>query len=354
MLLKDIIEFKNGKKKPTEEGNIPIFGGNGILGYTNINNYGGECLIIGRVGAYCGCVYNYNGDCWISDNAIVGKVKENNDFYYCYYLLKYLDLNSKHVGSGQPLMTQEILNNLEIKECEYDNQKKIATVLKTIDDKIIHNNELNKDLIKLGKMLYQEAFVNIENNSFEIKKLNDVTINNRSKIDSNKEYKVLSAVNTGELVLSDDYFEKQVYSKDISKYLNVGKNDFAYNPARINIGSIGLNKNDFPCCVSPVYVTFSVDDEYVDFFDLYFKSNEFRNEVCLRASGTVRQSLNYVDFGMIEIKYPSRDVIRSFNVKYDSIKNRIKENNEENRKLELLRDTLLPKLFNGEIEVNNI
>ena len=41
MFLKDIIEFKNGKKKPIEEGNIPIFGGNGILGYTNINNYDG-------------------------------------------------------------------------------------------------------------------------------------------------------------------------------------------------------------------------------------------------------------------------------------------------------------------------
>ena len=41
-------------------------------------------------------------------------------------------------------------------------------------------------------------------------------------------YKVLSAVNTGNLVLSDDYFDKQVYSKDIGKYLNVNKNDFAY------------------------------------------------------------------------------------------------------------------------------
>lgn len=58
MLLKEIIVFKNGKKKPSSEGSIPIYGGNGILGYTDQSNQDGESLIIGRVGAYCGCVYS--------------------------------------------------------------------------------------------------------------------------------------------------------------------------------------------------------------------------------------------------------------------------------------------------------
>ena len=112
MLLREIIEFKNGKKKPSTKGRIPIYGGNGILDYTDQSNYDGETLIIGRVGAYCGCVYNHYGKCWVSDNAIVGKVVDGNDFYYCYYLLKKLNLNARHVGSGQPLMTQEILNSI--------------------------------------------------------------------------------------------------------------------------------------------------------------------------------------------------------------------------------------------------
>ena len=72
----------------------------------------------------CGCVYSHYGKCWISDNAIVGKVNDGNDFYYCYYLLKRLNLNSCHVGSGQPLMTQEILNNTEINICDYPSTKK--------------------------------------------------------------------------------------------------------------------------------------------------------------------------------------------------------------------------------------
>ena len=146
MLLKEIIEFKNGKKKPSSKGSIPIYGGNGILGYADQNNQNGESLIIGRVGAYCGCVYSHYGKCWISDNAIVGKVNDGNDFYYCYYLLKRLNLNSRHVGSGQPLMTQEILNNIEINICDYETQRKIGKILKNIDDKIRINNKINNNL----------------------------------------------------------------------------------------------------------------------------------------------------------------------------------------------------------------
>lgn len=55
-LLGDVMVFKNGKKRPSGNGNIPVYGGNGILGYTNDYN-NEDCIIIGRVGAYCGSVY---------------------------------------------------------------------------------------------------------------------------------------------------------------------------------------------------------------------------------------------------------------------------------------------------------
>ena len=169
MLLKEIIEFKNGKKKPSSKGSIPIYGGNGILGYTDQNNQNGESLIIGRVGAYCGCVYSHYGKCWISDNAIVGKVNDGNDFYYCYYLL---NLNSRHVGSGQPLMTQEILNNIEINICDYATQRKIGKILKNIDDKIKINNKINNNLHELEKNLYKEYFKDLDDTNTQ--KLGDL------------------------------------------------------------------------------------------------------------------------------------------------------------------------------------
>ena len=282
-----------------------------------------------------------------------------NPYFLC-YLLKSPEISNYTKencvsGSAIPRIVLKDFKKIELDIPKICIQNKIVKILKKINEKIIANTHTNNNLYEIGKALYQEYFENEEyTNNYEIRQLREVTTNNRNKIDQTKEYKVLSAVNTGNLVLSDDYFDKQVYSKDIGKYLNVNKNDFAYNPARINIGSIGLNTFDFNCCVSPVYVTFSVDKDYIDFFDFYFKSKRFNAEVTLRASGSVRQALNYNDFGMIEIPYPTKEMIEKFNSSYKTIKERININKTKISNLEQLRDTLLPKLMNGEIDLDKI
>ena len=188
---------------------------------------------------------------------------------------------------------------------------------------------------------------------FETKELSEVTTNLRDRITDNTT-PVFSAVNTGNLQRSDDYFSKQVYSKDIGKYILVKIGDFAYNPARINIGSIGLNDLDYDGCVSPVYVAFSVDKDYRSFFKYYFKSNNFKEETKLRASGSVRQSLNYSDFAKIQIKYPSRELAKDFEEFHTNIEKAKKKITKENEVLISIRDTLLPKLMSGEVDVDSV
>lgn len=111
--LNEFITFGNGKSRPKTDGTIPVYGGNGVLSYTdqyNIEN----TVLIGRVGAYCGSIYLEQGVCWVSDNAIFAKSKVSKDEYFDYFLLKELNLFTHHVGTGQQLLTQEILNNIEI------------------------------------------------------------------------------------------------------------------------------------------------------------------------------------------------------------------------------------------------
>lgn len=306
---------------------------------------------------------NFGPKIWEENNTIFHyhiwkfKLKDGIDRDYLYYKLLNItdELKKSTHGSVMMHLTKKEMEDYAIKLPSYNIQKKVGLILSSIDKKIEENSQTNNNLYEIGKALYQEYFENEEyTNNYEIRQLREVTTNNRNKIGQTKEYKVLSAVNTGNLVLSDDYFDKQVYSKDIGKYLNVNKNDFAYNPARINIGSIGLNTFDFNCCVSPVYVTFSVDKDYIDFFDFYFKSKRFNAEVTLKASGSVRQALNYNDFGMIEIPYPTKEMIEKFNSSYKTIKERININKTKISNLEQLRDTLLPKLMNGEIDLDKI
>lgn len=110
----DVASFFNGKVRPNAPGKIPIYGGNGILGYTNVFNYSGKSIIVGRVGAYCGSLYYEDKEIWVSDNALVVKPKTENMVLYLFYLLKTLELNSMAEGSSHPLITQTLLKSIEI------------------------------------------------------------------------------------------------------------------------------------------------------------------------------------------------------------------------------------------------
>ena len=143
--LSNIIKFKNGKKRPKDVGNIPVYGGNGVLGYTNVSNYT-NCIAIGRVGAYCGSVYYERESCWISDNAIAALPKSGTDISYAYYLLKALRLNERRIGTSQPLLTQEILNGIEVDLLPFEKQIKVGSILRLFDKKIALNEEINENL----------------------------------------------------------------------------------------------------------------------------------------------------------------------------------------------------------------
>lgn len=150
-VLSDIMIFKNGKTRPKSKGSIPVFGGNGILDFIKeFNNQ--DVIVIGRVGAYCGSLFRVLGKCWISDNAICGVSKYGYNMY-CFDLLKGLNLNERSEGTGQPLLTQGIINNIET---EVPNEN------------IIANYE------EKSKLLFNK--LNIQNKELELMKELEMTI----------------------------------------------------------------------------------------------------------------------------------------------------------------------------------
>lgn len=115
--VEDIAILKSGKSRPKEEAEInliPIYGGNGILGYTNRFNAEDESIIIGRVGAYCGSLYLENQPIWVSDNALLAKVKDPIYTKFLFYILKNNELNSMAEGSSHPLLTQGLIKSIPI------------------------------------------------------------------------------------------------------------------------------------------------------------------------------------------------------------------------------------------------
>lgn len=302
--------------------------------------------------------------------AIIRPRKEELDNHYLLYYLQHYKrqlLQMASAGATRNAITKAMIENL-ILPCPKSlaDQHRIASILSSLDRKIELNNKINADLEEMAQAIFKNWFVDFEPfkdgkfvdselgmipEGWKVGTLGDITKNKSAKVKERNDVKVLSPVTTGELVLSEEYFTKQVFSSSIAKYKIVNKGDFAYNPARVNIGSLGRNEFDFDGCVSPVYVVFSVLDGYENYFDLFRKTDFFKDSVASLAIGGVRQSLSYDDLSSIEVIIPSENAVEEFNNLYNQMKKTIKANKLENSRLSLLRDTLLPRLMSGELEV---
>ena len=294
----------------------------------------------------------------------------DTDFLYYYFKSPFFKWFIKSVTEGSviPHLYQRDFTDMEFNLFDLDTQKKCSSILNAIEEKINVNRKINKNLEEQIETVYNSFFVYYDDFSIEeleeceiglipkewdLLSLGEVTTQIKEKV-GNNDYKVFSAVNTGNLILSEDYFDKQVFSKSIEKYIVVKQKEFAYNPARVNIGSIGRNDFDYDGCVSPVYVAFKVEEGYENFVNMFIKSKRFNQWVVTLASGSVRQTLNYTDFSMIKIAYPPKDLIEKFNIIYESYYEVINHNNSMISNLEKIRDILLPKLMSGEIDVSQI
>lgn len=148
ILLGEIIQFGNGKSRPKNSGSYSVYGGNGILDY--VDTYNAENIVaIGRVGAYCGSVYIETKKCWISDNAIYAKSKLCEYEYYDYFLLKSLNLFNYHVGTGQQLLTQEILNRITIIKPDIDDITRFNQEANKLFNTILTNELETNRLVEL-------------------------------------------------------------------------------------------------------------------------------------------------------------------------------------------------------------
>ena len=301
-----------------------------------------------------------------------GKSNVLDNTYLKYYFLSNVGkqrLKARETGTTVTGIKQSELKEVLVDVPPYEVQVRIAEFLESLDDKIEVNRRINENLEQQAQALFKSWFVDFEpfrNGEFveselgmipkgwRVGTLGEICSQSTLRVGSRNDVKVLSPVTTGYLMLSEEYFTKQVFSESIAKYKIVNKGSFAYNPARVNIGSLGRNEYDFDGAVSPVYVVFECKKGFSNYFDLFRTTEKFKTEVLLRAIGGVRQSLNFVDFAMIQTIIAPQDVVDAFNPMIERIKSMQKHLDEENDRLASLRDTLLPKLMSGELKVNDI
>jgi type I restriction enzyme, S subunit len=138
---------------------------------------------------------------------------------------------------------------------------------------------------------------------YVLKQLSEL-INQKSNRPNGYDYDVLTVSNTGGFVKQLDYFENRIVaSSDKKNYKKVIRNDFAYNPARINVGSIARLKNIDVGIVSPMYLVFSTSSELDPvFLEYFFQSTNFNNQMKKLLSGSVRKTLDFDSLEKIKVK----------------------------------------------------
>ena len=353
--LGEVLDFGNGKSRPTEEGIIPVYGGNGILGYTNRSNYSDKTIAIGRVGAYCGAVYFEDGPVWISDNALAAKAKAGNDSLFFYYLLKNADLNQHAGGSSHPLVTQTLLNSLEFSMCrDEEEQCSIASVLSSLDAKIDLLHRQNKTLEGMAEALFREWFVEEAEEEAAEGTLADVAVNIRDGVpvnafNANDRYVALEHIDRRCIALQQFGSSADVAS---NKY-RFGVNDILFGKLRPYFHKVCLT-SFAGICSTDILVIRPKRPELLYYCLFAFFQDEVVEYANAGSGGTRMPRTSWSDLSKYPIALPGKEKLEAFNKVVKPMMDKLQANIPQIRSLTALRDTLLPKLMSGEVRVEMI
>ena len=219
------------------------------------------------------------------------------------YFKPIVRIGAKHdmkIGNQEVLANQVVFPT--VKE-----QEKIAGFLSLIDDRISTQNKIIEDLKKLKSAIIEMEYSPKTKTSSHI---GDFIVQTSKRNKDNAIQTVLSISNRQGFIQQSEQFENRcVASDDTSNYKIVERNDFAFNPARINVGSIARLATFDRGIVSPMYICFRTKDNlFPDYLDYYFESKQFFTEIQKRLEGSVRQCLSFEGLCNITLCIPTIEV----------------------------------------------
>lgn len=156
-------EFKSGNSLKADEiditGDYPVYGGNGLRGYTSTYNHDGEYALIGRQGALCGNMNYSAGKAYFTEHAVVVKADENNDTRFLYYMLDTMNLGQYSDQSAQPGLAVNKLVKLENSFPKKEEQQQIGAYFRSHDHLITLHQQKCDELRNAKKFMLQNMFI---------------------------------------------------------------------------------------------------------------------------------------------------------------------------------------------------
>ncbi|PSM48954.1 restriction endonuclease subunit S [Chroococcidiopsis sp. CCALA 051] len=398
--LGDVLTLQRGFDLPAQNrrsGTVPVVASTGIVGRHDKAPVKSPGVVIGRSGSIGGAQF-ITDDFWPLNTTLWVKDFKGNYPRFVYYLLCSIDFKGFNVGSGVPTLNRNHIHSLAVSiPSSYSEQKAIAHILGTLDDKIELNQQMNRNLEAIASAIFKSWFVDFDPvraklegrqpvgmdaattalfpDSFEDSSLGEIpkgwmlgSLANLCVVQGGFAYKskdfmqeggypVIKIKNIREdgTVDIDDiqYIPNQIAHKTSDYWLKNGELVMAMTGATVGKFALILNRqllsllNQRVARISPL----KKYGGFVWFVYCALLETDLVDQIISIADGSAQPNISASGIESARLVIPPDSLIKSFNQKANALFDKIISNRVESRTLIATRDTLLPKLMSGEIRV---
>lgn len=347
------------------QGQYRYYGAQGVIDYIDDYLFDGTYLLIAEDGENLksnkqNIAQIVNGQFWVNNHAHIVQTNELCNLKYLYYLINSMDLSGYITGSAQPKLSQANLNAVELQIPEVSIQNKIVSILDALDAKITINTEINNNLEQQAKALFKSWFVdfepfgNVRPDDWEIGKLKDVLKLKRQSIKAGSNtilpYLPIDVIPMRTFSVTDFKPNKEAQSSLIT----FDKDDIIIGAMRVYFHRVVIA----PCDGITRTTCFTLSPYRKDFLSFALLYCDQDSSIDYAQSTSKGSTMPYAiwegGLGDMEIVIPPLKIAQEFNEIVLPMLRQIQNSYFENRSLRELRDSLLPRLMSGELDVSDI
>ena len=281
----------------------------------------------------------------------------NPEYLYYYFKDKKEYLKSIAGGSTMPILKKSDFENIIVELPERKVQDKIVQILGLLDKKIELNNQINNNYLEIINCLYNKIFNDLDIYD-KAENIANITIG-KTPPRSNRECFTTNTndmkwISISDLGKSDTYIfntSERLTKEAIDKYkVKIIPKGTIILSFKLTVGRVAITTEDM--ATNEAIAHFNLKNEGMKYYlYTYLKNFDYTK---LGSTSSIATAVNSKIIKAMPIGIPNEVILERYNKKVKSIFNKILENEKENEVLEQLRDTLLPKLMNGEIDMENI
>jgi len=352
--LGDFVTLKRGFDLPQqkrEDGQVPIFSSSGITGTHSTAMVKAPGVITGRYGTI-GEVFYAAKDFWPLNTTLFVEDFHGNDAKFIYYFLKTLEWSKFTSASAVPGINRNTVHKEIVSLPDIETQRRIASTLSMFDEKIKINTEINDNLLDQAQTLYKQHFpysvqddlpdgwrIGTVGEIIEIHDSKRIPLSGADRMKMEK--KIYPYYGAASLM---DYVDNYIFD---GKYLLLGEDGTVVDDAGYPIlqyvwGQFWVNNHAH---ILTGRLGFNVESLY-----MLFKQTPVKSIV----TGAVQPKISQANLRSVQVVIPPEHNLKEYNDLVEPLFSLLRANEEECKSLAALRDTLLPKLMSGEIDVSAV